>query len=810
MVISQFTFAGGQINRGLIGRRDLQKYYQGAFLIENFVVKRHGTLEKRHGFKQCSAAAAGACRLIAMAGDNDTCNYLVFSPGKIEVFNRTGVKVTELDSPYSTAAVIQALEYAQSGDTLFLASRSVPPKRLRRTSASTFAIDNMPFDDFLTSGKPTLTLDTSQWTKADSSRSRKILYRVGEVVGGKEVRVSAPVEVTVWMPPAEGSFTQITINRNNTDADFEGFNIYRNDGSGWGYIGTTIGTSDDTATANVDTVEIGGWSTLGDNYIAEVTTGNHDNKPWRPMSIEFFPLNLSKVFTDNGEGLLAAEFDSASYHVSVGFGGETYHSNSITLSGLRKLCEQINANPELTTFKARYDTAVEQIMNGSIFSGAVDTFALPIPEAASGAASINVYVSKTGTVDCLATGTLRLTFQSETASKWQNAFTDDYIQIDYSQSIPDYRQPFEDVGDYPGVVGLFQQRMVWASTNNDPSMFWMSVPGDLGNMGVHKPIQDDDAINAALPLTRGPRILHCVSHKYLVFLCENSECVVMSGGEGLSHKTIRSEQQSYTGSSERVRPLVCGNAILFCDRAGASAREYKYDYSLDAMAGRDVSVLNSEMFGRTGGIVDWTYQMFPDSVVWCVMADGSLGLFCYMPEQDVYAWSQATMPEGWKALSVACGDALEDSDEQEEDMYKLSSLAILGTDAAGNRSLFVLDAKNFYDTVGGEEFGVAGRVEFVVPDSQGQLAMNRKRLVMASVRGKRMEGLQIGAVDREGETYGLTSVSEIEGNRRVEAQIAEAQVQGDWAVDASINLVDIGFYKTEVMGVAVWFDAQDL
>lgn len=802
MVISQFTFAGGQINRGLIGRRDLQKYYQGAFLIENFVVKRHGTLEKRHGLRKASSVQSGACRLIPMTGDNENCNYLAFSPGKIEVFDKAGAKVAELNSPYSAEA-IRTLEYAQSGDTLFLASRSVHPKRLRRTGPTSFVLDDMPFDDFLTGGKPTLTLDTSQWTKADSSRKRKILYRVGEVIGGKEVRVSDPVEVTAWMPPAEGSFTQITINRNNSDADFEGYNIYRNDGSGWGYIGTTIGTGDDVIGGGDETVTMGAWSQSGDAVVASSASVTHEDE-WRPVALKINPVDWDSVLSVSETEMVETTTAGFTAQVITTFndGRSTTHNGMICSVAVGTIVDSVNNDEDLKTGEARLAEAKARL-------GAELDLPCGVFRTGTGAATFQVRMTGVQVAN-LKQVNARLERDSKSVSTWQTSFTDDYIQIDYSQSIPTYRQPFESAGDYPGVVGLYQQRMIWASTDNDPSMFWMSVPGDLGNMGVHKPLQDDDAINAALPLTRGPRILHCVSHKNLVFLCENSECVVMSGGEGLSHKTIRSEQQSYTGSSERVRPLVCGNAILFCDRAGASAREYKYDYSLDAMAGRDVSVLNSEMFGRTGGIVDWTYQMFPDSVVWCVMADGTLGLFCYMPEQDVYAWSQATMPEGWAALSVACGDALEDSDEQEEDQYKLSSLAILATNIAGERALFVLDAKNFYDTVDGEEQGVAGRISFVVPDSQGQVAANRKRLVFASVRGKRMEELRIGTVDREGEVHGLLPTATIERNRRVEGQIAEAQLQGDWAVDSSVELLDIGLCKTEVMGLTLRFDVQDL
>ena len=46
---TQHSFAGGQIDRDLMGRQDLAKYFIGATTLENFVVKRQGCLEKRRG-----------------------------------------------------------------------------------------------------------------------------------------------------------------------------------------------------------------------------------------------------------------------------------------------------------------------------------------------------------------------------------------------------------------------------------------------------------------------------------------------------------------------------------------------------------------------------------------------------------------------------------------------------------------------------------------------------------------------------------------------------------------------------------------
>lgn len=46
---TQHSFAGGQIDRDLMGRQDLAKYFIGATTLQNFVVKRQGCLEKRRG-----------------------------------------------------------------------------------------------------------------------------------------------------------------------------------------------------------------------------------------------------------------------------------------------------------------------------------------------------------------------------------------------------------------------------------------------------------------------------------------------------------------------------------------------------------------------------------------------------------------------------------------------------------------------------------------------------------------------------------------------------------------------------------------
>ena len=46
---TQHSFVGGMLDRDLMGRQDLEKYFKGASVLENFLVKRQGGISKRRG-----------------------------------------------------------------------------------------------------------------------------------------------------------------------------------------------------------------------------------------------------------------------------------------------------------------------------------------------------------------------------------------------------------------------------------------------------------------------------------------------------------------------------------------------------------------------------------------------------------------------------------------------------------------------------------------------------------------------------------------------------------------------------------------
>ena len=255
-------------------------------------------------------------------------------------------------------------------------------------------------------------------------------------------------------------------------------------------------------------------------------------------------------------------------------------------------------------------------------------------------------------------------------------FDDTYITPDASITPIEETEEgmMESPGNYPASVSLSQQRLIWASSKNDPQRIWMSEIGDFYSYHTHEIMNVSDAIDFQLPVTRFGKINHiCEMRKLLLF---NSACEWLvdsaSSVQGLTYETIQAYPQSYSGSSERLKPIICNNSLIFCERTGQTVRRFAYDISNDGFAGRDVSILSASIF-EFNSIVDWTYQQFPYSTLWCAMKDGTMASFEYMEEQDIMAWLTHRLGGDGKvvclATSYAVSPALDDVENVDEYQY---------------------------------------------------------------------------------------------------------------------------------------------
>lgn len=115
-----------------------------------------------------------------------------------------------------------------------------------------------------------------------------------------------------------------------------------------------------------------------------------------------------------------------------------------------------------------------------------------------------------------------------------------------------------------------------------------------------------------------------------------------------SATNVQSVPQTEYGS-RLLRPLRVGESVLFVERAGHRVRDMKFDFTIDRYKAEDITVLSEHIFDGSEvlgdaeqeqrDIVDWAYQQQRDSLVWCVLSDGSLASLVFNRERGVIAWT---------------------------------------------------------------------------------------------------------------------------------------------------------------------------
>lgn len=260
-------------------------------------------------------------------------------------------------------------------------------------------------------------------------------------------------------------------------------------------------------------------------------------------------------------------------------------------------------------------------------------------DAVAGAVDYNVYRAVNGVFSYLgrASGT---------------AYSDDgKMEPNTLDTPPIDRDPFDSVGNYPGVVGFFNQRQLYARTDNDIEKTWASRVGDYRNMSTRSPLVDDDALSWTLAMRQVNQIRHLIELDRLVILTTGGMVTVRGDQDGvLRPGAINARSQAGSHGADSIPPVVIGNQVVFVQKGGSVVRSLLYEFESDGYRGSDLTIFASHLFrGKT--VVAMDYAETPDSIIWCVRSDGVLLGLTYLPEHEVW---------GWHRHDTGSNDAFED------------------------------------------------------------------------------------------------------------------------------------------------------
>ena len=198
---------------------------------------------------------------------------------------------------------------------------------------------------------------------------------------------------------------------------------------------------------------------------------------------------------------------------------------------------------------------------------------------------------------------------------------------------------FSDTTGYPSCVTFFEQRLVLAATIVQPQTLFFSRSADYENFDdkYHETVADDDAIVYTIASNQVNAIRFMTATRTLIIGTAGGEVAVNGAGvgEAITPTNILINKQSNHGSAN-VDGIAVGNATLFLQRAKRKIRELAFNFDVDGYVAPDLTILAEHV--TESGITQMAYQEEPNSIIWCVRADGQLLGFTYQREQQVTAW----------------------------------------------------------------------------------------------------------------------------------------------------------------------------
>ncbi len=228
----------------------------------------------------------------------------------------------------------------------------------------------------------------------------------------------------------------------------------------------------------------------------------------------------------------------------------------------------------------------------------------------------------------------------------------------------------------PSCVSFFEQRLVFANTNNNPQSLWFSKSGDYENFTTGTNAADAMIYTIASNQVNAIQYLKAV--RTLIVGTSGGEFTVSADGTdaAITPTNIAIKRQSSFGSST-VDAIPAGSAVLFLQKARRKIRELQYNFDSDGYTAPDLTILNEAI--TKSGINQMAFQQEPDSIIWCVRDDGVLVGLTYQRAENVTAWHRHIFGGVFGNGNAVCESAASVSGTlTEDDFYVIVKRTING------------------------------------------------------------------------------------------------------------------------------------
>jgi len=199
-------------------------------------------------------------------------------------------------------------------------------------------------------------------------------------------------------------------------------------------------------------------------------------------------------------------------------------------------------------------------------------------------------------------------------------------------------------GNYPTTLGFFQGRSWWGGVESKPQTFWGSKSNDESTGGNE--LEDltiganaDDGLEFSL--SRSGRIRWIEGGRNLVIGTTSGEFLINGSSGVITPDDVFVSQQSAEGG-ESVNAKKIGSMVMFISGDGRKLLATRYQEDQNQWRAQEISFTAENLtLGRK--ITQIAYARNPESIVWCLLDDGTLIGCTYDPLSGVMGWHRHTV-----------------------------------------------------------------------------------------------------------------------------------------------------------------------
>lgn len=198
-------------------------------------------------------------------------------------------------------------------------------------------------------------------------------------------------------------------------------------------------------------------------------------------------------------------------------------------------------------------------------------------------------------------------------------------------------------GNYPSIVRIYENRLVYAATPKQPLNLWMSKLADFTNFNINtqsdqtKEPFPEDAIFLRLNGSRVNPIKWLLDMEQLVVGTNATEIRIQGADMDapLTPATAGHKRQSSYGSCD-VQAILLGSSAMFVSRTGTNVYTLDYQDFGYRFKTAPLNLLCPE--ATTPSVVEMHSMGEPEPIAWCILSDGTFSGCTYIRDQQIFAW----------------------------------------------------------------------------------------------------------------------------------------------------------------------------